>query len=332
MFATYDTRNRLVQVGPGGPSGLVGYTYDPSGNRIALTNNGQVTRFVINPNAKLSQVLLRIRPGVTNYYVYGLGLLYEVTETATNSYARYYHYDYRGSTVALTDGSGNVTDRFEYSAYGTLIYRTGNTDTPFLFNGRFAVQTDPNGLLYMRARYYNPYICRFINPDPIGFSGGLNWYMFADGNPVNYLDPYGLWSWTQTFGVLRVVGGVFEAAAGIGLGAATSWTGVGAVAGGVVAAHGLDQIQAGLRQAWTGEQPESLTSSGLEAAGMSRTAANLTDAGISVVGSLGAGMATVGVRATQIAAAEPTLTQGMTTWQMLRTYEKGARALNTADY
>ena len=75
MFATYDARNRLVQVGPGGPSGLVGYTYDPSGNRIALTNNGQVTRFVINPNAKLSQVLIRVRSGVTNYYVYGLGNL-----------------------------------------------------------------------------------------------------------------------------------------------------------------------------------------------------------------------------------------------------------------
>ena len=135
---------------------------------------------------------MRIRPGVTNYYVYGLGLLYEVTETATNSYLRYYHYDYRGSTVALTDHESRVTDRYEYSVYGTLTYRSGNTDTPFLFNGRFGVQTDPNGLLYMRARYYNPYICRFINPDPIGFSGGLNWYAYADGNPVNYLDPYGL--------------------------------------------------------------------------------------------------------------------------------------------
>ena len=136
---------------------------------------------------------MRVRSGVTNYYVYGFGLLYEVTETATNSYLRYYHYDYRGSTVALTDGSGNVTDRFEYSAYGTLTYRIGTTDTPFLYNGRYGVQTDHNGLLYMRARYYNPYICRFINPDPVGFAGGLNWYMFADGNPVNYVDPYGLW-------------------------------------------------------------------------------------------------------------------------------------------
>ena len=72
-------------------------------NEITAKDNATVSRFVVNPNAPPSQVLIRTRPGVTNYYVYGLGLLCEVTETATNSYARYYHYDYRGSTVALTD-------------------------------------------------------------------------------------------------------------------------------------------------------------------------------------------------------------------------------------
>src|SRR5207237_4283183 len=40
--------------------------------------------------------------------------------------------------------------------------------------------------------YYNPYLCRFINPDPSGFAGGLNWYAYADGNPVSLLDPFGL--------------------------------------------------------------------------------------------------------------------------------------------
>jgi len=43
-----------------------------------------------------------------------------------------------------------------------------------------------------RARYYNPYLCRFLNSDPSGFKGGLNFYSYAAGNPVSYLDASGL--------------------------------------------------------------------------------------------------------------------------------------------
>lgn len=84
-----------------------------------------------------------------------------------------------------------VTDRVEYSPYASISYRTGSTDTPFLFNGRYGVMTDANGLLNMRARYYGPYQCRFVSEDPIGFSGGMNFYAHADGNPVSFLDPFG---------------------------------------------------------------------------------------------------------------------------------------------
>lgn len=44
----------------------------------------------------------------------------------------------------------------------------------------------------MRARFYNPYLCRFLSADPAGFSGGLNFYAYADGNPVTMIDPFGL--------------------------------------------------------------------------------------------------------------------------------------------
>ena len=183
---TYDARNRLLNVGG------VTNAYDPAGNRIGMIQGTNATIFVVNPNAKLPQVLMRIKNGVTNYYVYGAGLLYQVTETATATNTLTYHYDYRGSTIALSDGNGNVTDRIEYSAYGLTTYRAGTNDTPFLFNGKYGVQTDPNGLLYMRARYYNPYLCRFLNPDPSGFTGGLNFYAAFNGNPVSYRDPSGL--------------------------------------------------------------------------------------------------------------------------------------------
>ncbi len=96
------------------------------------------------------------------------------------------------NVMGLTSDSGQVTDRVEYSLYATTTYRVGTNDIPFLFNGRYGVQSDPNGLLFMRARYYSPYLCRFINPDPSGFSGGLNFYAYASGNPISYLDPRGL--------------------------------------------------------------------------------------------------------------------------------------------
>jgi RHS repeat-associated protein len=183
---TFDARNRLLNVGG------VTNAYDAMNNRIGQAFGTNTSAFVVNPSASLPQVLMRIKNGVTNYYIYGVGLLYQVTETATTTNTLTYHYDYRGSTIALTDGNGNITDRMEYSLYATLTYHIGSSDTPFLFNGRFGVMTDPNGLLYMRSRYYSPFLCRFINQDPSGFSGGLNVYAFANGNPVSYLDPFGL--------------------------------------------------------------------------------------------------------------------------------------------
>ena len=186
---TFDPRNRLSNVGG---TSLTTNTYDALNNRIGIASGTNTTTFVVNPNAMLPQVLLRIKNGVTNYYIYGGGLLYQITETATATNTRTYHFDYRGSTIALSADSGLVTDRIEYSAYGLTTYRAGTSDTPFLFNGKYGVMTDPNGLLDMRARFYNPYLCRFVSSDPSGFGGGLNTFAYANGNPVSLVDPFGL--------------------------------------------------------------------------------------------------------------------------------------------
>ena len=183
---TFDARNRLLITGG------VTNTYDALNNRIGQKSGTNSSVFVVNPNASLPQTLMRIKNGVTNYYIYGAGLIYQITETATATNTRSYHFDYRGSTVAITDDSGNATDRIEYSAYGLTTYSRKTTDTPFLFNGKYGVMTDTNGLLYMRARYYNPYLCRFMSADPSGFGGGLNEYAYASGNPVALVDPFGL--------------------------------------------------------------------------------------------------------------------------------------------
>lgn len=131
--------------------------------------------------------------GNQTYYIYGLGLIGH--EDSEGNYSTY-HYDSRGSTAAITDIDGAVTDTFEYAPYGELVSRTGNISTPFLFNGREGAMTDNNGLYYMRARYYNPEIKRFINQDVIqgSIENGLslNRYAYTNGNPISYIDPFGL--------------------------------------------------------------------------------------------------------------------------------------------
>ena len=138
-------------------------------------------------------MLLQTNPdGKQTHYIYGLGLIGQEDE---NGY-RSYHYDLRGSTVALSNQSGIITDTFQYGTYGELVNHTGTTSTPFLYNGRDGVMTDLNGLYYMRARYYNPEIKRFVNQDvltgDIFDSQSLNRYGYVKGEPISHTDPFGL--------------------------------------------------------------------------------------------------------------------------------------------
>jgi len=184
---TYDSRNRLIS------AGSTSYRYDAENNRIGVTENGKQISYIVNPNAPLSQVLIKTDDkGNQAFYVYGLGLIGQEDAGVYHTY----HHDRRGSTVALTDISGNVTDRIQYEPYGTLTYRTGNTLTPFQYNGKYGVMTDANGLYHMRARYYNPEIRRFINQDlllgSITDGQNLNRYAYVNGCPISYVDPFGL--------------------------------------------------------------------------------------------------------------------------------------------
>ena len=319
----YDARNRLVSAG-----GL-SYGYDPAGNRTAMTNGATATKFVVDPNAKLPQVLMRITGGTTNYYVYGLGLLYEVTETATNSSTLTYHYDCRGSTIAITDSSGNIKERFQYSSYGLLSFRSGATDTPFLYNGRYGVMTDRNGLLYMRARYYNPYTCRFINPDPVGFGGGLNWYCYADGNPISLVDPFGL---SAVGDYSYDVGQVF---AGYGLAVGGTVAGVyNAAAHPVNTVEGLYNVASHPVQAYNAISTSvaNTWNSGLQGQGQ------IVGSVLIAAATVGAGEAVAGTRAAEIVAQESSFgafaanTARMSQSEILSQWEIGSAALNTADY
>ena len=127
---------------------------------------------------------------ITSYYVYdGMGLVAKIS--GSNVY--YYHYDGSGNTIAMTDSSGNMVNKYAYDQFGNLLNVVETVPNPFTFVGRYGVMDDDNGLYYMRARYYDPEVGRFINKDPIRYLGGdPNLYCYVGNNSINRVDPGGL--------------------------------------------------------------------------------------------------------------------------------------------
>jgi RHS repeat-associated protein len=192
---SYDAFDRLVQATSSGLNAQ--YQYDGLGNRIRRTINGTVTKYVVDPRGSLSHILGETDSSgtFTAYYVYGLGLISKITPSGQ---AFFYHYDGLGNTTALTDSAASVVNRYTYDSFGSVL-GTSVESLPngFRFVGRDGVMDEGNGLLYMRARYYDTRIGRFITNTLGPFAGGTNLYAYVGNNPINSNDPLGLYGTTD---------------------------------------------------------------------------------------------------------------------------------------
>ena len=104
-----------------------------------------------------------------------------------------YHYNAVGSTVAVTDQSQAMVNKYAYDAFGAVANQVEAIPQPFTYVGQFGVMREPNGFYYMKARYYDSTVGRFVSEDPIGFAGGdVNVSAYVGGNPISKIDPMGL--------------------------------------------------------------------------------------------------------------------------------------------
>jgi RHS repeat-associated protein len=200
----YDFENHLVTRRT--PSATITIKYDGDGNRVSKTistaTNTVTTCYLVdemNPSG-YAQVLEEYasinsqQPTLNCVYTYGHTLISLDRLVGATWRTSFYGYDGHNNVRYLTDVNGNVTDTYDYDAFGNLTAASGDTVNCYLFTGE---QLDLDlGLYYLRARYHNPDTGRFWSQD--SFEGdntdprSLHKYNYAYNDPANQADPSGM--------------------------------------------------------------------------------------------------------------------------------------------
>ena len=184
---TYDVRNFLTRVETEGR--VVTFEYDGDGNRIAKDSNGLRTNFINDDSGSLSQVLVEANASwqIQRSYKYGVQRIGQ----SAGSISHYYLFDGK-NVAASSNGAADLREVYGYDSFGSP---SGETEeNVMLFNGeRYDSEVS---LYYLRARYYDPGIGRFISRDPVVGSpfapSSYGPYSFAANDPINQVDPSGL--------------------------------------------------------------------------------------------------------------------------------------------
>ena len=181
---TWNDRNQLTAIS--GPSLTASFTYDSFGRRTGKTINGTTTNFVYDG---LNPVQEKNSGTVTANLLTGLDIDEFFTRTDGVG-VRALLPDALGSTVVLGDGTGTLQTQYTYEPYGFTTQTGAASTNSYKYTGR---EDDGTGLMYDRARYYQPRLQRFVAEDPLRFRGGnTNLYGYVNGNPVRWRDPLGL--------------------------------------------------------------------------------------------------------------------------------------------
>lgn len=178
------------------------YTYNADGLRTSKTVNGTVTTHIWDGN----QIAIELGGTGTliNKYVRGVNLLY--AENGSGANKKFYLYNGHGDVVQLTNSSGQVLDKngniiaggqihltYDYDAFGNEKNISPTDTNVFRYCGEYFDRE--TGTIYLRARYYDPEIGRFISEDSYRGKAedplSLNLYAYCQGNPIRYTDPSG---------------------------------------------------------------------------------------------------------------------------------------------
>jgi RHS repeat-associated protein len=163
------------------------YAYTSDGLRTSKTIGGVTTAFAWDHTTGAAGLLSETTANATTSYLYGPdGVAYETIDPA--GVVTYLHHDPLGSVRAATDIAANIVGSASFDPYGAVAATTGATPA-IGWAGQYR-DTD-TGLVYMRARYYDPDTAQFLTRDPLAAST-REAYGYVAGDPLDGVDPSGL--------------------------------------------------------------------------------------------------------------------------------------------
>lgn len=215
---TFDFDNRLKTFSQTS-NPTVNFKYDASGNRIGKNITGGTNyQFVNDLSGDLSKVLINknVNTGSNNFYIHTQSPMSQGDSSSASR--QYYLEDGMGNIRYLTNNTGANVQSYTYDPFGNPIIGSGGG-----YNFQGQEKDTETGLIYLRARYYDPSTGTFLSRDQ--YEGDLktpitqNDYPYAGNNPINKSDPSGLWyiNLNGSFGVraINAGGGIIFSDSGI---------------------------------------------------------------------------------------------------------------------
>jgi RHS repeat-associated protein len=182
-----DAANRLESIEIS--SSTVGeYVYNASNQRTSKTVSSVTTHYVYGQGGLLYGEYDNSGNLIREYVYLNGEPIAQIDDVSSSDVVTYLHTDHLGTPRYGTNSGGTQVWAWDSDAFG-IGTPTGSVTVNLRFPGQyFDAESD---LHYNWNRYYNPETGRYIASDPIGLDGGLNTYLYANANPVMFIDPNG---------------------------------------------------------------------------------------------------------------------------------------------